>query len=56
MDIETPEGSEWAYFDTVAPPAAYRPIVEMIARWINSLDQWVPGTQVEDMTEVILLE
>jgi hypothetical protein len=56
MDIETPEGSEWAYFDTVAPPAAYRPIVEMIARWINSLDQWVPGTQVEGMTEVILLE
>jgi len=56
MEIETPEGSEWAYFDTVAPPAAYRPIVEMIARWINSLDQWVPGTQVEGMTEVILLE
>jgi hypothetical protein len=56
MDIDTPEGSEWAYFDTVAPPVAYRPIVEMIARWIASLDQWVPCTQVEDMTEVILLE
>ena len=56
MDIETLEGTEWAYFDTVAPPAAYRPIVKMIARWIDSLDQWVPGTQVEDMTEIILLE
>ncbi|MEH1868673.1 MAG: hypothetical protein V7K69_27260 [Nostoc sp.] len=56
MDIDTPEGSDWAYFDTVAPPAAYLPIVEMIARWTNSLDLWIPGTQVEDMTEVILLE
>jgi len=55
LDINTPEGAEWAYFDTGAPPAAYRPIVEMITQWFILLDEWVPGAQVEDLTEIILL-
>jgi hypothetical protein len=54
MDIDTPGGFEWAYFDRVAPPTAYWPIIEMVARWTGSLDRWVLGTQVEDMTEVVL--
>ena len=37
IEIATREGHEWVNLDLAAPPAAYRPLVAMISRWLASL-------------------
>jgi hypothetical protein len=38
IEFATPDGHEWVELDLAAPPAAYRPLVDMASRWLAALD------------------
>jgi hypothetical protein len=38
IELSTPDGHEWVNLDPAAPPAAYRPLVAMISRWLTALE------------------
>lgn len=38
IEVATAEGHEWVELDLAAPPAAYRPLVAMVSRWLAALD------------------
>lgn len=39
IELATPDGHEWVNLDPADPPADYRPLVDMISRWLAALEQ-----------------